>query len=248
MPWPRTEKGTTVIRLFVVSLAIVSILSLAAIGDDPHPIKIADCPVAVKKTLEHEAKGAHFESLEKLTEDGATTYEASVTLSARKYHLRIDAQGLLIEMGLQLGDDEVKFTACPAVVQATFRKEAKDAKFDMMTKDLKYGVTVYEAIVPLSGKEYTIVVAENGTLIEKMLIIAEDEIELSHCPAAVQHALKEHAQGGNIGPITRATGIGGHVFEADLEIKGKNYFIELTEGGGLISKSLLEGDASPVKP
>ena len=222
------------------------VAGFAAFGDDDQPIKLADCPAAVRKTLEHEAKGSKIEAVDKVTEDGATTYGAGVLVGGRKYRIHVDAEGSLIEMGLEVGDEEVKFAASPAAVQATFRREAKDAKFDALTKDLKYGVTVYEAVVNLLGKEYSIVVAENGTLVEKMLIIAEDEIDLTHCPAAVQHALREHAQGGKIGPVTRATGVGGHVFEAELEIKGKTYFVEVTEGGGLITKSLIEED-KPVK-
>jgi len=108
-----------------------------------------------------------------------------------------------------------------------------------MGKDIKYGVVIYEAVAAIGGKDYAIVVAENGTLVEKMLVVAEDEIELSHCPTAVQHALKEHARGGKIGTIMRSTGIGGHVYESELEISGEKYFLEITEGGGLISKSLL---------
>lgn len=236
--------GSIVVRSRVgkaaLCLGMMVIVGLVALADDPSPIKLADCPAAVKKTFEHEAKGSALENLEKFTEDGVNSYEASTKLNGRLYRMRVDAQGLLIEIGLLVGEDEVKFSATPAAVQATFHKEAKDAKFETVVKDLKYGVPIFEAVVPLGGKDYSIVVAENGTLVEKMLVVAEDEIELSHCPAAVQHALKEHAAGGKIGPINRATGIGGHVFEADLEIKGRKYYIELTEGGGLISKALIE--------
>ncbi len=224
-------------------------LTLSVLGDDATPIKLADCPPAVKKMLEVETRGGRLDSIEKIVEDGRTSYDASATLGGRKYRIYVDAEGMLTEMGLEVGEEEVKFSACPAAVQATFKREARDAKFDAVARDLKYGVPVFEAIVSLGGKEYSIVVAENGTLVEKMLIVAEDEIELTHCPNAVQHAFKEQAQGGKIGPITRATGIGGHVFEAEIEIKGRSYFVELTEGGGLITKSLQDQDEpAPPKP
>lgn len=235
------------VRVEILGVVVVLAAGLAAFGGDEQSIKLADCPAAVRKTLEHEAKGAKLEAVDKVTEEGATTYGAGVLVGSRKYRIHVDAEGSLIEMGLEVGDEEVKFAASPATVQATFRREAKDAKFDALTKDLKYGVVVFEAVVSLGGKEYSIVVAENGTLVEKILIIAEDEIDLTHCPATVQHALKEHAQGGTIGPVTRATGVGGHVFETEIEIKGKTYFVEVTEGGGLITKSLLGEDEDKNK-
>ena len=238
---------STLIRATFLGIAVAMASGLAAFDDEEKPIKLAECPAAVRKTLEHEAKGSKLETVDKITEDGATTYGAEVLVGGRKYRVHVDAEGSLIEMGLEVGDEEVKFAASPAAVQATFHREAKDAKFDLLTKDLKYGVNVYEAVAMLGGKEYSIVVAENGTLVEKMLIVAEDEIDLTHCPAAVQHALKEHAQGGKIGPVTRATGVGGHVFESELEIKGKTYFIEVTEGGGLITKSLLDEEKAAAK-
>ena len=239
--------AASLVRAKTLGVVGVLVAGFAAFGDDDPPIKLADCPAAVRKTLEHEAKGSKIKAVDKVAEDGATTYGAGVLVGGRKYRIHVDAEGSLIEMGLEVGDEEVKFAASPAAVQATFRREAKDAKFDALAKDLKYGVTVYEAVVNFLGKEYSIVVAENGTLVEKMLIIAEDEVDLTHCPAAVQHALKEHAQGGKIGPVTRATGVGGHVFEAELEIKGKLYFVEVTEGGGLITKSLIEEEKAVKK-
>ena len=45
---------------------------------------------------------------------------------------------------------------------------------------------------------------------EKVLVIDDEEIKLADCPAAVRAALHEHANGGEIGDITRSTGIGQH--------------------------------------
>jgi len=123
-------------------------------------------------------------------------------------------------------------------VQATFRSEAFGAKIEAVGKDLKYGVTIYETVVDHKGKSYEIVVAEDGTLVEKVLVIEDEEVELAMCPSAVQVALKKHANGGTIDEVTRYTGIGKPTFEAEVEIKGKVYLIEVAENGLLISKSL----------
>ncbi len=103
---------------------------------------------------------------------------------------------------------------------------------------MKYGVTVYETAVSHKGKSYEIVVAEDGTLVEKVLVIEDEEIELAKCPVPVQTALREHAKGGMIGDVTRSTGISRPTFEAEVKIKDKVYLIEVAENGLLISKSL----------
>ena len=72
---------------------------------------------------------------------------------------------------------------------------------------MKYGTPIYETVVEHKGKAYEIVVAEDGTLVEKVLVIDDEEVELAMCPAVVQIAFREHAPGGKIGDITRSTGI-----------------------------------------
>lgn len=115
-------------------------------------------------------------------------------------------------------------------------------KIDVVIKDVRYGGTVYEAAVTVGGKDYGVVVAEDGTLVEKALIIEEEEVELAACPAAVRKALRDQSQGGEVGAVTRSTGLAGHVYEAVVETHGKRYVIEVTEGGTLISKALNEDD------
>ena len=145
-------------------------------------------------------------------------------------------------MNLAVDDAEVPLDRCPAAVQATFRREAFGEKVETVGKDMKYGVTIYETVVQHKGKSYEIVVAEDGTLVEKVLVIEDEEVELAKCPAAVQAALREHAKGGTIGDITRSTGIGRPTFEAEVKIKDKVYLIEVAENGLLISKSLEAGE------
>ena len=222
------------------ALAVTLTAALCVEADEDQRIKLDDCPPAVKKTLELEAKGAKIENVNKVTEDDETTYWTSVAIGGKRYHLGVDDEGTLKEMGLEIAEPELAFKNCPAAVQATLHRESNNARFDVVAKNLKYGTTIYEAEVSIEGKEYSLVVSEKGTLIEKMLIIAEDEVELSHCPTPVQHALHELSRGGKVVSITRSTGIAGHVYEADLEINKKTYLVEITEGGGLIAKSLVE--------
>ncbi len=196
----------------------------------------------MRKTIEAEAKGSRIETVHKEKEEDATLYWAEVTIGGKTYAIGVLEDGTLTEMNLAVDDDEVPLERCPAAVQATFRREAFGEKVEDVGKDMKYGVTIYETVVQHKGRSYEIVVAEDGTLVEKVLVIEDEEVELAKCPAAVQAALREHARGGTIGDVTRSTGIGRPTFEAEVKIKDKVYLIEVAENGLLISKSLEAGE------
>jgi hypothetical protein len=224
--------------------AIVTLLGFAFEGasaaDDPK-LKLAECPEAVQKTLQAEAGGAKIEAVtkEKDEDEDETIFSADVRIGTKTYTIEVLEDGTLSEMNLTVeGDDEVPFERSPAATQATFKAEAFGLKIATLGKDMKYGVTIYEAVVEHKGKSYEIVVPEDGTLVEKVLVIDDEDVELTACPPAVQVAFKKHAKGGTIDGITRSTGIGKHTFEAEIEMNGKVYLIEVDETGLLLSKSL----------
>jgi hypothetical protein len=225
--------------LWILTAGLLGLLGGRAAAGDEQEIKLADCPPAVRKTFEAEAKGAKIETVTRETdEDEETVYWADVVLRGMTYAIGVLEDGTLSEMNLAVDEEEVPFEQCPAAVQATFKSEAFGARIEVVGKDVKYGVTIYETAVEHKGKSYEVVVAEDGTLVEKVLVIDDEEITLAECPAVVQIAFREHASGGTIGDITRSTGIGRPTYEAEVDIKGKIYLIEVSETGHLIAKSL----------
>ena len=141
------------------------------------------------------------------------------------------------------GGAELKLSDCPAAVQKTLQREANGAEIDEVESETEDGETTYETEVTFDGKEYKIVVAEDGTLIEKALEedeIEELEIDLSDCPVAVQKTLKREANGGEIKAVDKETKGGKAIYEIDVKIDGKNYEIRIGEDGILISKALDE--------
>jgi hypothetical protein len=70
----------------------------------------------------------------------------------------------------------------------------------------------------------------------------EKAIELSDCPKAVQKTLKREANGSELEEITKEEEDGKTVYEAEVEIDGKDYEIEVTEDGTLLSKELEDDD------
>jgi hypothetical protein len=235
-----SEPGRVVMRsLWVLTAVLPGLLFVRGAAGDEQEIKFADCPAAVKKTLEAESKGAKIETVTKETdEDDETVYWADAVIRGTTYAIGVLEDGTLSEMNLAVDEEELPLDRCPAAVQATFKLEAFGSRIDAVGKDVKYGVTIYEAAVEHKGRSYEIIVAEDGTLVEKVLVIDDEEIELAACPAAVQIAFREHSAGGTVGDITRSMGIGHPTYEAEVEIKGKVYLIEVSETGHLISKSL----------
>lgn len=223
----------------VASLGLVIGMTTSGSGQE---MKFSDCPAAVRKGIEAESKGARVETVHKENEGDEPVYWAEAVVAGKAYSIGVLEDGTLAEMNLAFDDAEIPFERCPSAVQATFRREAFGEPIQAVGKDMKYGVPVYQAAVPHRGKTYEIVVAEDGTLVEKVLVIEDQEVELAKCPPAVQAALRHHAGDGKIGDITRSTGIIRPSYEAEVETKGKVYLIELTDGGVLISKSLEAGE------
>jgi hypothetical protein len=222
--------------LLITSLALFTIAPRAL---DEHEIKFSDCPAAVRNSLLAEAKQAKIETVTKETgEDEPTVYWAEVKVDGRLYAIGVLENGSLSEMNLAVDEEDIALAACPAAVQTTFRAESFGEKVNSVGKDIKYGVTIYETVVAHDGKSYEVVVSEDGTLVEKGLVIDDQEIKLTECPEPVKKSLREHAKGGTIGNVTRFTGIGHPTFEAEVTIEDTVYLIEVSENGHLISKSL----------
>lgn len=229
-----------------VAAACGSVVLLALLAAAPPGIaqetRLADCPPAARKTLEAEAQGARITAVRKEQDGDETVYWADATIEGKTYAIGVLGDGTLVEMNLAVDGAELTLDRCPPAVQAGFRREAMGEKIEGVGKDMKYGTTVYETVVHHRGRAYELVVAEDGTLVEKVLVIDDEELTLDRCPAAVQAALKHHARNGAISDVTRSAGILHPTFEAEVQLKDRIYLIEVAENGRLISKSLEAGE------
>lgn len=143
---------------------------------------------------------------------------------------------------------KVKLADCPAAVQKTLQREANGGTINEVDKELDDGKTIYEVDVKIDGKNYELTVAENGTLLGKVLDEDEEEeekeekLKLSDCPEAVQKTLKREANSATIDAVDKETEDGKTVYETDVKIDGKNYEIKVAADGTLISKTLDDED------
>jgi hypothetical protein len=74
--------------------------------DEEVPIKFADAPAAVQKTLQREAAGAKIETVDKLSREGRTLYEADAKIDGKNYEIIVTAEGLLLSKELDEDDEE----------------------------------------------------------------------------------------------------------------------------------------------
>ena len=70
---------------------------------------------------------------------------------------------------------KMKIEDVPAAVKATILKEADGTAVTDVDKEIKDGKTIYEADAKIGNTNYEIKVAEDGTLISKMIDKEEDE-------------------------------------------------------------------------
>jgi len=164
----------------------------------------------------------------------------------------------VLVVGLRADDNEeaVDLQDCPKVVQKTLKRESKGGKIVEIEKEKEDGKTIYEAEVMIGGKEYEVEIAECGTLLSKVLEAEEDEedaedeedngeevgVKLSDLPKSVRKTLKREAIGGKIEEIEKEKEGGETVFEAEVEIDGNEYEIEIASDGTLLSKILEDED------
>jgi hypothetical protein len=177
-----TQKS--LIGLFAIAVLSTCWCVVAAVEEDDAvetveiKMKFADCPAAVQKTLQLESVGAELKEVVEVTEDGKKVYMADVTFDGREYEIVVDEAGTLLAKVLNDDDEittELKFSDCPVAVQKTLKRESRGAEIETVDKVVNDEKTGYLIDVKIDGKNYALVVAENGILISKLLDEEDEE-------------------------------------------------------------------------
>jgi uncharacterized membrane protein YkoI len=211
-------------------------------------VKYADCPAAVQKTIQREVIGATINDMFVDSHDDTAIYRAEVTLDDKNYDILVAKNGTLLEKVLQTGDEpaEVAFSDLPRDVRKTFKREALGAKIKNVIKQNHSVKTTYELFVKVEGLTYEVKVAEDGTLISKVLD-GEDKEEDKEAVAdtnKVSLATHEETLTAEMTPLTilRCMGLELTLGEGaqsgrkmKLRIEGENIEIKTTKSGVLIS-------------
>jgi hypothetical protein len=93
--------------LFAVATLAGCTQNVARDDDDEmeQTVTMDQLPAAVRETLRREAGAGRIEEIDRVTEDGATAYEADIMLDGRKWEVVILADGKLSRKALDEEDD-----------------------------------------------------------------------------------------------------------------------------------------------
>ena len=139
---------------------------------------------------------------------------------------------------VQIEELRIPFADAPVAVQKTLKREAFAAEIKEVFKGSENANALYQADVSIDGKKYEILVAADGTLLEKEWEEEDETLALADCPRPVQKGLQREAFGAKITSVEKELVYGRVMYEADATIDGKTYEIKVTPDGVLVSKKL----------
>ncbi len=158
--------------------------------------------------------------------------------------------GALLLAGCNKGVESASrdFNSLPPAVQKTVRAQAPENEIVSVNHTTSNGVEVYkvEFRAPARGKNPTVVVAPNGTLIStdlaqpagglKKLLTPTGAVgtPFSSLPEKVQRTIQAQAPNAQIANITRHDKDGRTIYEVEFRDTGKNPTIQVAEDGTLV--------------
>jgi hypothetical protein len=122
-------------------------------------LQLKDLPLAVRKTIQDEAKGAKIRQTGKETEHGVAQYEVEYILNGKHRDFNVDTKGALL-----LVEEETTFDSIPAAVKVAILKKVADGKLGMVELFKRGGETMHEAgYISKNGKTHEVLVKADGT-------------------------------------------------------------------------------------
>jgi len=142
--------------------------------------KFNELPPAVQKTVRAQAPNGEIADVSKKTENGMDVYEIQFREPGTNPKIVVGADGKLLntDMARPAGPVEraltptgatgTKFSALPEKAQKTIKEKAPDAQITNISRQDKDGRVIYEVEFKDTGKNPTIRVADDGTLVQDL--------------------------------------------------------------------------------
>ena len=129
-------------------------------------------------------------------------------------------------------------------------KAALDAlpggKIEDIDKEIKDGKTIWELGVSADGKDYEVLVDDDGKLISKVEK-KEEKIKVADLPAAVVDGVQKEFAGAKITSAVKITKGDAQTFEMNIDIGKKTWEIVTTPEGKLLSKAEVKEEEEKEK-
>jgi uncharacterized membrane protein YkoI len=142
--------------------------------------KFNELPPAVQKTVRAQAPQAEIMDVSKKTDNGMDVYEIQLREGDQSPKIVVAADGKLVSTDMArpagsvqrlltpTGATGTKFSALPEKVQKTIQSTAPSGEIANISRQDKDGRTIYEIEFAEKGKNPSIRVAEDGTLVQDL--------------------------------------------------------------------------------
>jgi uncharacterized membrane protein YkoI len=137
-------------------------------------------PPAVQKTVRAQAPNAEIASVNKTTREGVDVYDIEFREPGRNPKITVGTDGKLLSTDMTkpagaieraltpTGATGTKLSALPLAAQKTIQSKAPNAEIASVTRHDKDGRVIYEVEFTDKGKNPTIQVADDGTVVQDL--------------------------------------------------------------------------------
>lgn len=167
---------------FITLLAITSLLVGCNKSVENASQKFNEMPPAVQKTVRAQAPNAEIADVNKTTENGMEVYQVEIrepgATSNSKMTVAMDGKLLTSDLPRPAGAIQraltptgatgTKFSSLPEKAQKTIQAQAPNAEIANISRSEKDGRVIYTVEFREPGKNPTIEVAEDGTLVQTL--------------------------------------------------------------------------------
>jgi hypothetical protein len=144
------------LSIIVATLALTAAMVCAAERDEEKPLKLAEVPAAVQKTILQHTSADSVRSLVRENEDGKIVYDVEFTKDGKKGEMDVAEDGKVIGT-----EEEITAKDLPAAVQKTLA--AQTGKPGTIMKVLENGKTNYEIEL---HQVHEVIIDPDGKLVE----------------------------------------------------------------------------------
>ena len=136
------------------------------------------------------------------------------------------AAALAINPGRAWADEEAELNDLPAAVQKTAHEQVGTSKIEEVEETFEQGEHATEVEYRENGKKMAVVIARDGTLIQK-----EYRMSPSEAPEAIKQAVSGQFPDGKISHIKEVERKDGRFFEVSVKSAAGSHQLKLDEGG-----------------
>lgn len=142
--------------------------------------KFNELPPAVQKTVRAQAPNAEITDVSKTSQDGRDVYQVQLSENGQNPKVVVATDGTLISSdmpkpagGLErmltpTGATGTSYSSLPESVQKTIKAQAPNAQISSISRHEDNGRTIYEISFQDQGKNPTMKIADDGTLVQPL--------------------------------------------------------------------------------